>query len=180
MTPRVAPRSVFPAASDLCAAFPAYGSPRRLRAFSLIEVTITIGIVVFALMSIFSLISVSMNSSAEASTDTALALATKTICADLSRQTYRAVLASPKLYSGTSPSYYFDYDGRDITTGTTPVAQRVYSCSVKLATPPLAIYTPETTGTGNLLYFRLNFQRVAGASGQWSRSVVTSIAKYDY
>jgi uncharacterized protein (TIGR02598 family) len=151
-----------------------------LRAFSLIEVTITIGIVVFALMSIFSLISVSMNSSAEASTDTALALATKTICADLSRQSYRAVLYNAKNYTGASPSYYFDSDGRDITTGTTPVTQRVYSCSVKLTTPPLAIYTPETTGTGNLLYFQLNFHRAVGASSQWSRTVVTSVAKYDY
>ena len=100
------------------------------RAFSLIEVVLAMGVISFALLAIFGLISVSLKADRESSSDTVLAEMRRQVMGDLRTGTFAAL---PDL-----KYYYFDVDGSPCNPASALApaqpASAIYECKAELAT----------------------------------------------
>lgn len=90
--------------------------PARRGAFSLVEVTIAIGLVGFCLVALFGLFSVGLKTNRQATSDTILASASSIIAAELQAQGTNSI----------SSSYYFDHLG----IPTTNAQSALFVCQV--------------------------------------------------
>ena len=175
-------------------------------AFSLIEVTVAIGIVAFAVVSIVGLVSLSQQASRNASDETNLALMTQTVITLLrtsgvsgSQSAYVNVTTALPAGSASTLTYYFDANGAPVhdTTGnlvssannnlasaaTTPI----YVCTVMNKTPVTTAQTnfvdiPQAPANFSFAYFRLDFAwpysaNAAVAANQQHRYAYTSLAQ---
>ena len=90
-------------------------------AFSLIEVTLAIGLTAFVLVALFGLMTVGINSSKASHEDTVIAFAARYVLSDLTQKTYPP--------SGTN--YFFDYQGK------AGQADAYYRCDVVIVPNPV-------------------------------------------
>lgn len=150
------------------------------RAFSLVEVTMAIGIVAFALTAIMGLLSITLKNSKSAQDDTLVAEMTGDLIGYLRKQPFNDI---PNL-----TNIYFDLNGKRInpvnssgviqgmTPGAALTAGAVYECQ------PVVVGDPRTvsaSGATNLWRLTLNFQWPPGASKSPNRkSIHADIARY--
>ena len=141
---------------------------RALHAFSLIEVTLALGLCSFAIVGVFGLLAVSMNSTRSSASDTTLAAMVGEVQADLRGRAF------PDVENGLSAAslvYYFNGDGtrlpsRDATT--------VYECRIR------GQADPDTAGTkNNLLRLRLEFSRQADGRSHVVSTLPTLLARHE-
>src|SRR5258708_4379619 len=144
----------------------------KAAAFSLVEVTVAIGIVAFALVAILGLVSLSEQASKNATDETNLALMTQTVITLLrtsgisgSQSAYVSGTATLPAGSANYLTYYFDASGAPVhdssgsgnlisgTNGVSNVANAatnpIYVCTVMNKTP--VIITSGTTPTTNFV-----------------------------
>lgn len=108
-------------------------SGNRSRAFSLVEVVISIGIVGFVILAILGLLSLGLQTSRESSKDTALALATQQVDAWSRSQPFS--LLSSIAGSSSNTVFFFNAEGNLVRTESgSPVTESdgnsLYSCEV--------------------------------------------------
>lgn len=143
--------------------------PDRRSAFSLVEVTMAIGIFAFAIVAVIGLLAVSMNSDKAAASDSVLALMTQDVTARLRGQPFATLAALPG-YADTdlNPDFYYSMEG-----SLTPVthADAYYSCRV----------ARRATASPNLDCLSLEFRwpKAVPTAQQSSRFVTLSVARYD-
>ncbi len=156
-----------------------------LRAFSLVEMVVALGVFTFAIVAIFGLLSFSLTAEKAASSDTALAQMTMTAL-DMVRSQPFATVTTTNLYttnaSGiSSPAMFFNINGQVALNATTAQldltahSDSVYSCTILRRVPS---GTPATT---NLVYLQLTFRWpvAAPAANQQTRIMNASLANYD-
>jgi uncharacterized protein (TIGR02598 family) len=85
----------------------------RARGFSLVEIVIALGVFSFAVIGVFGLISIALNTSKEAQRDSTLASVIRTLDADIRSTTSSAAIAA----LSTTPRY-FDEVGKPLTSST--------------------------------------------------------------
>lgn len=159
-----------------------YRVHKRELGFSLVEVLVAMGIFSFAIVAVFSLLSISIKSDKSAASDTCLLQMATTAMGIVKSQGFSAVkstTATP-LYDGSAPAMYFDVNGQIMLTSsgrpnTVTPSNSYYSCAIKRKTPSI---TPATT---NMIYLQLNFKWPvnAPAANQQLRIINTSLANYD-
>lgn len=151
----------------------------RNSAFSLVEITLAIGIFAFAIVGLLALMNVSMASNKEAAIDTALLRMTDTVVSLLKTQDPSAILASP-YYSvaDDSPDFYFNFEGRPALNSsqqpdTHPAADSFYSCTIRRSAAG--------NSTPSLFFLQIEFRWPLGVvpDRQQSREVNLSMAKHD-
>ncbi len=153
-----------------------YRGHEAIRAFSLVEVMLALGIFTFAIMAVFGLLSVSVTSDKSAASDTAIAQMSATALSLIRAQSFYQIKTNT-LFSGTAPAFYFDLNGQiglnssgppDTTTHT----NSYYSCTIQRTVSP---------SSTNLLYLQYTFRWpiFAPATNQQSRVLNTTIGNYD-
>lgn len=141
---------------------------RALHAFSLIEVTLALGICSFAIVGVFGLLAVSMNSSRSSGTDTTLAAMAGEVQADLRGRSFQDVEAG---LSSSSLVYYFNNEGTRLASRD---ASAVYECRIK------GQADPETAGAkNNLLRLTLEFSRQSDGRTSAVKVLPTLLARHE-
>lgn len=148
----------------------------RQRGFSLVEVVIAIGIIAFAIVAIFGLMSAGLRNGQESASDLALGMMTQSVSANLRMAGYQAVLSNAAyLPSNTNANFYFNLDGDMALDGagapsTAPLSNSYYLCSV-------ARRTITTLPTTNIVFLRLVFSwpLQAPVANQQKRVILTSL-----
>lgn len=135
-------------------------------AFSLVEITLAIGVAAVALVSIIGLLGVSADANGAAGRDTVLVTMTTQVMNELrGAPSFEALWAEEPRAAGFVPkptgrtsevphdtSYFFDADGRQMKAGTRDV---IYECTVR-KTPDLP-RREDNKGPSNLLKLQLVF-----------------------
>jgi len=145
-------------------------------AFSLIEIVIAIGVFSFAIVAIFGLMAISLNSDKGAASDSTLSRIAETTVSQLRSQGYPSFHTNAAYAaSDTNADYFFDSSGQlAVTSAGAPQssgqADSVYSCTV----------TRKATASTNLDYINLEFRwpMAAPKSRQETKVVNTSFANY--
>jgi uncharacterized protein (TIGR02598 family) len=145
-------------------------------AFSLIEITLALGIVAFALLAVFGLLPVAIDSSRESAKDATFAAITKRVVSDVRSRGYDWLTdsASTPAKSAIWP-YVFDNDGLPLDSGNATLAvnnaRRAFVCDVVQGTSAnpssLAVTTAAPVGTGSdvpRIEFQLRFSYPASAA----------------
>jgi uncharacterized protein (TIGR02598 family) len=139
--------------------------------FSLVEVTVAVGICAFVILALVGLMATGLTSAREASRDTATAGMAEYVLHDLKTRAYGAIAAGP-----VDP-YWFSQDGAWLQT---PSADAIYRCDVAVA-PADPMLIPESlrpAEAGDLgLRLRLSFSRVL-ETNQPPEIFETTIARY--
>lgn len=123
--------------------------------FSLVEVSIALGILAFVILAVFGLMGVGLSASKSAQVDTALAAASRFAVASLQTN-------APGTLNGTT--FLFDYDGKSVAT----TNQAFFQCTVATNSP--AANAPRLIG------LRLQFQYPvsAPANARFTNSLYAS------
>jgi uncharacterized protein (TIGR02598 family) len=155
---------------------------RCVAAFSLVEVTLALGIAAFCLIAVFGLMPVGVQTSRNATSQTRATNIIAAVVADL-----RTTTETPGTWTGTSPQFciplgtsrtlYFDSEGRcssDLGGTTSP-------CGVALVPPLQARYQVNVTfpSTGNLTYADLKATWPAAATTANASGSVEMFAALD-
>jgi len=142
------------------------------RAFTLVEVALSLGIVAFALTAVVSLLSVSLDADRAARDDTLLAEIARSTVSELRSVPFADALKRVQ----EQPTLYFDAEGAAVANA----AQAAYECH------RTATEDAERTGTQgpNLLRVRLEFRwppgaGSAGAEAGNRRVVHVNLARYE-
>lgn len=148
-------------------------NPRR--GFTLVEVTIAIGIFAFAIVCVMGLMSVSFNADRNAAHDTVLGRMSQTTTSYLKTRGFNFVHTNSQ-YLLVEPDFYYDvlgnlqYDsaGKILTV---PTSESVYCCAV----------IRKNSASTNLDYLSLQFRwpMAASEAKQETRTVTTSLARYE-
>ena len=139
-----------------------------LHAFSLIEVTLALGICAFAIVGVFGLLAVSMDSSRSSGADTTLAAMTSEVQADLRGQSFTNVESG---LLAQSLVYHFNNEGARLSSSNTTY---LYECLVQ------GQGDPETKGAqNNLLNLTLQFSRQANGRKIPFKSLPLRLARYE-
>ncbi len=110
------------------------GKRLRLAAFSLVEVTLAIGIVAFAFVSVFGLIPIGLNTFREAMTDSVGLQITQRVLNEMQQTDFNLLTTG-----ATAPLRYFDDQGNEVAT----TAEAVYQVKTRIS-PVTAL--PSSTG----------------------------------
>jgi len=144
-------------------------------AFSLIEVTLAIGIVSFAVLAILGTLAAGLRSSRESSEDTVLALATQEVNAWSRSQPFPLLAAAAK----TSSSFliYFNADGTLVRTADglpsfVPAPDAFYGCTI-------SVHTSGVSDNLLLLQYRFEWPLVAPATARQKEIVTASRSNED-
>ena len=156
--------------------------PLTATAFSLVEVTLALGIAAFCLIAVFGIMPVGVQTNRNATSQTRATNVMAAIVADL-----RATLKTPGTWTGTSSQFcipfgtsttlYFDSEGRcssDLAGSTGP-------CGVAWAPPIQPRYQVNVTFplTGNLTYADLKVSWPAAATAANASGSVETFAAFD-
>jgi uncharacterized protein (TIGR02598 family) len=137
--------------------------PSEERAFSLVEVTIAIGIAAFGIISLLGLMGAFMTSGRESAEDTVLSDIAKSVAADLRSRPFDKPASGvdnslsslspppPATPPPPAPSYY-DAVGMKVSAGTSAL----YTCTVTLT--PKTEFNTVTTNAINLYEARIEFR----------------------
>jgi uncharacterized protein (TIGR02598 family) len=121
--------------------------------FSLVEVTVAVGICAFVILALVGLMATGLTSAREASRDTATAAMADTVLNNLRTNSYAALLAGPP------GPYWFTQDGILLGSASTDA---IYRCDLSIA-PANATLIPESLRPANLsdlgLRVRMSFIR---------------------
>ena len=112
----------------------------QTRAFSLVEVVISLAVISFALLTLLGLFGVGMASGRRSGEDTSLASISWQVLTDLQSQTNFKAAA---IASSASTNYIFDYTGQPTNSETQPY----FTCNVTARNPT----SSEVTATGQSL-----------------------------
>jgi len=155
-------------------------------AFSLVEITLALGIVAFALLAIFGLLPVAIDSSRESAKDATFSAITERVVGDLRSRGYDWLTnASATPAPNTVWPYAFDSDGRPVATNS---PNRAFQCDVvqgvNVNPNSLAITTnalPNTVAGAPRIEFYLQFRYPYNATqaNQDVRTVPMIIADYE-
>ncbi len=127
------------------------------KAFSLVEVTIAIGIAAFGIISMLGLLGSLMSSGRESSEDTVLSDIAKTVAAGLRARPFDPPASGTdnsleKLSKSTTGELtYFSMEGATLTTNNNPL----YTCTVTVTAEPE--FSTATTGVINLYEAKIEF-----------------------
>lgn len=121
----------------------------RRRALSLVEVTISLGIVAIALVPVIGLMGVGLNSARESVNDSRLSAMIRVVSDDLRARPFALLVA--ELQSAGTTSYYFDEEGMILPPSGAGAA--IYRCTVVQV--PLS--PSDATLDGSLVRLRMDF-----------------------
>lgn len=119
----------------------------NVQAFSLVEVTLALGITAFCMISLFGLLPVGLNTNRNSIEQTSAASIANTVVADIRTQAAANSQRSSSTAAGKSPQYGFDLtvltvqtiyinaDGTADAVGNAPSAAALYRVSVALSAP---------------------------------------------
>ncbi len=150
-----------------------------LRAFSLVEITIAIGVLAFSLTAIMGLLSVSLQSSREATSDT--------LVAEMSTNLLNTIRKQTQAIDPSALRVFFDGSGRQINSLQDGVLQTmdpaaamaedaIYDCSVAVEPDP---GTVSADGTPNLWRITLKFRWPVGSSAAANQQTIhADVARY--
>lgn len=105
-------------------------TPGAIRAFSLVEVIIALGITSFALVALLALLTLSFNEGATAKQETAVAGMGRHVLADLSQKPFT-------ILTNNSYTYYFDSEGNALTSSVSALYRCNASCSSAVLGNPM-------------------------------------------
>lgn len=110
--------------------------------FSLVEVTLALGVAAFCLITLFGLLPVGVKTNQSSTSQTAAAAVLSSVVADL-RATPKTSLTSPQyeITFGTPKILYFDSEGRAVTP-TDPNASLRHRLTVTFPSNPAGTYAP--------------------------------------
>lgn len=110
--------------------------------FSLVEVTLALGVAAFCLIALFGLLPLGIQTNQSSTSQTAAASALSSVFADL-RATPKTSLTSPQydITFGTAKFLYFDGEGRAVTP-TDPNATPRYRVTITFPTSPVGAFAP--------------------------------------
>lgn len=134
--------------------------------FSLVEVTVALGIAAFALLAIFGLLPIAAQTNSNATSQTAAANILSAVTADI-RATPKTATASPQfgVDVGTNATLYFDAAARANTSLQTDSR---YQLKISFSTSP----------TG-MVYANLRLTWPAGASSDKAAGAIESLAAFN-
>jgi uncharacterized protein (TIGR02598 family) len=137
-----------------------------------VEIALALAVVSFALIALLGLISVSLQSSKNASHDTEIALASQYALSQLTSQPY-ATLAG-----AVATTNYFDYQGAPTTQSST-TAPAVFNCITQTSTTNMAPFA-WASGNTNFIAVELTFtwQGQTNLTGNNAKIIWTSISAY--
>ena len=132
------------------------GDHRSPGGFSLVEVTVAVGICAFVILALVGLMATGLTAGREASKDTATAAMADTVLNSLRTNSYAT------LRSGSFAPYWFTQEGVWLTNQTGQSADTIYKCDVTV-TNAQSLLIPEALRPGNMsdlgLRVRLSFSR---------------------
>lgn len=153
---------------------------RRAAGFSLVEVTIALGVAAFALAAIVGLLSITLKSSKSALDDTLVAEMASDLINTMRKQTFTTI--------PTTTPVYFDIGGKRVNDLSTagaiqsmdePTARSrggVYACTPSVTADPA---TANSDGSANLWRVTLNFQWPVGVTTSANEKTIhADIARY--
>lgn len=110
--------------------------------FSLVEVTLALGVAAFCLIALFGLLPLGIQTNQSSTSQTAAASALSSVFADL-RATPKTSLTSPQydIMFGTAKFLYFDGEGRAVTP-TDPNATPHYRVTITFPASPVGAFAP--------------------------------------
>lgn len=110
--------------------------------FSLVEVTLALGVAAFCLIALFGLLPLGIQTNQSSTSQTAAASALSSVFADL-RATPKTSLTSPQydITFGTAKFLYFDGEGR-VVTPTDPNATLRYRVTITFPASPVGAFAP--------------------------------------
>lgn len=129
----------------------------RRRAFSLIEVTVALGIAAFGLLSMLGLMGIFLSSGRESGEDSNLADVAKRVASDLRARPFDGSDNSLALLKATPVPIYFDIDGIEVKNITTDAARVVYACNITLNEDAALTTSPSNNPVINRYEAKVNF-----------------------
>lgn len=105
-----------------------------VRAFSLVEVTLSLGIVAFVMVSVLGLMSIGIKANKESAEDIAVGFITQYIASTLHLEGFTEVSANGN-YADADPDFYFDWNG---VLSDQNSQDSLYVCTVTRSTPASA------------------------------------------
>jgi uncharacterized protein (TIGR02598 family) len=155
------------------------------KAFTLIEVTVAIGIAAFGIVSLLGLMGVFMNSGRESSEDTVLSDIAKSVAADLRARPLGSASSSSSgnslsaLASSGGSKSYFSLDGA-LLSGS---ASAVYACTVTVTAKPefntVSTQVPDPKKAINLYEAKIEFSWPHPQS-TFKKTFHINLARYAY
>jgi uncharacterized protein (TIGR02598 family) len=147
----------------------------RRKAFTLVEIAIALAVVSFALLALLGLISVSLQSSRNASQDTEIALASEYALSTLTTNTYANLATTPPTTN------YFDFQGAP-TAQSGAAGPAAFACVVQTSTnmAPFAWAAANGVSNTNFIAVKLTFTwpGQTNTSGNNAKVIWTSISAY--
>lgn len=145
--------------------------------FSLIELVVAIGVISFAIVGTFGLVSVAIQTSKDSADDLALSLMTEAAVTMIRSAGYdQALSAFP---TGNSTSFFFDRDGNLSVenTGlpsTNAKPDSIFGCTISIQTT-----TPNLPKEMMLLQLRFTWPLTAPDANRQARSVLMSLGNHE-
>ncbi|CAN5452969.1 hypothetical protein BH09VER1_BH09VER1_36210 [soil metagenome] len=158
--------------------------PRRLtcgQAFSLVEVTIALGVFAFAIISLVGLLSVGLQTERLAHQDTAISNIVSYVLSDLRGSKYATITGDTTNVTKTNFTrwYQFDADGAFLLSGTTTASPAAQASSFYLCTAQgVQVLSPKRMAVTSTIQFPFTTPAVPVANRQ-KQIFVTSIAPYE-